>query len=275
MPPVKLAICNELWRDVPVETIFHKAARIGFDGVELAPFTLADSVENIPPARRREILRAAADAGVRIVGLHWLFVSPPGLHLTTPDETVRARTIEYLKALVHFCGDVGGSVMILGSPKQRSVEPPNTYADAWKRARDGLAACGDVCAARNVSICFEALGPAETNFINTAQEAVELTDAVGHPGIGIMLDYKAVSTMPDGPIETIRKYARRARHFHVNEPDGKGPGMKEPGTDFAAVLRTLFAAGFDGWVSCEPFDYNPDPDTVAQTACRTLRAAVS
>jgi len=270
---VKLAICNEVWRDRPIEAVFQTAARIGFDGVEIAPFTLAESVEMVSAARRREIARAAADAGVQIVGLHWLFVSPKGLHLTTPDAAVRSRTIEYLKALVDFCADLGGRVMVLGSPKQRSVEPPNTHADALRHARDGLAACADLCAARGVAIGFEALGPAETNFINTAREAWELVEPIGHPNIGIMLDYKALSTMPGGPVEQIREYGGRARHFHVNEPDGRGPGMSRPGTDFAPVLKVLFDTGFGGWVSVEPFDYTPDPDTVAQTAFRTLRAA--
>ena len=87
---MKLAICSEVWRDVPLETVFAKAKQIGFDGVELAPFTLADDVREISPSRRQQMVRAAADAGVAIVGLHWLFVSPKGLHLTTPDAAVRA-----------------------------------------------------------------------------------------------------------------------------------------------------------------------------------------
>jgi sugar phosphate isomerase/epimerase len=270
---MKLAICSEVWRDVPVETVFAKAKRIGFDGVELAPFTLADDVREISPSRRREMARAAADSGVAIVGLHWLFVSPKGLHLTTPDPAVRARTVEYLKALADFCGDLSGKVMILGSPKQRSVESPNTQEDAWKRARDGLATCGPTCEARGVTLCIEALGPAETNFINTAEQAARLAAETGSPNVGIMLDYKAISTMPDGPIGTIRRFGAQARHFHTNEPDGFGPGMKADGTDFAPVLRELFATGFDGWVSVEPFDYRPDPDTVARAACETLRRA--
>lgn len=234
---------------------------------------MADDVRTIAAGRRREIVWAAADAGVAIVGLHWLFVSPTGLHLTTPDAGIRARTIEYLKALIDFCGDLGGAVMILGSPKQRSVEPPNTHAEALERAREALAACADLCVARGITLCIEALGPAETNFINTAAEAAALADAVGSAGVDIMLDFKAISTMPDGALATIERFGRQAKHFHANEPDGFGPGMKPGGTDFAPVLRGLFATGFDGWVSVEPFDYKPDPDTVASTACRTLRAA--
>lgn len=272
---MKLAICNEIWGKEPIESVFAKAAGLGFDGVEIAPFTMADDVRDIHAARRKDILRAAVHAGVKIVGLHWLFVSPKGLHLTTPDDAIRANTVEYLKALVDFCGDLGGKVMILGSPKQRSVEPPTTQEEAWKRARDCLAAAGATCTARGVTICIEALGPAETNFINTAEQAVKLADATGQKHIDIMLDYKAISTMPDGPIGTIQKFGARAKHFHVNEPDGFGPGMKTAGTDYAPTFKALFASGFNGWVSVEPFDYKPDPDTVARTACETIRKAAS
>lgn len=270
---MKLAICNELWRNEPIEAIFRKAAEIGYDGVEIAPFTLAPSVEAVSAERRKEIAQAAADAGVQIVGLHWLFVSPEGLHLTTPDDGVRTRTTDYLKALVDFCGDLGGGVMTLGSPQQRSIVPPNTRADAVKRTREVLAAAAERCQARHVTVCFEALSPKETNFINTIEQAAALVDAIDHPNVDVMLDVKAMASMPDGIEATVRKYGSRARHFHANEPNGKGPGMVTRGLDFATVLDALFTTGYEGWVSVEPFDYTPDPDTVAKTACRTLREA--
>lgn len=277
---MKLATCNEPWRDAaPIEEVFRIAARIGFDGVELAPFTLAEDVNDIPAARRKEIVRAAADAGVEIVGLHWLFVSPKGLHMTAPDEAVRRRTADYLKALTDFCGDVGGRVMILGSPKQRSIEPPTTAAEGWKRAKEVLLSCGDTLAARGVTLCIEALAPAETNFVNTLDESTRMADEIGHPSIDVMIDIKAMSSMPDGVIGTIRRFGRRAKHFHANDPSGKGIGMPHPPgegepIDLKPVLAELKASGFAGWVSCEPFDYTPDPTTVAETAYRTLKAAL-
>ena len=75
---MKFATCNEPWRDTPIEDVFQIAGRIGFAGVELAPFTIADHVDEISATRRKEIVQAAADAGVEIVGLHWLLVSPKG-----------------------------------------------------------------------------------------------------------------------------------------------------------------------------------------------------
>jgi len=219
---MKLATCNEPWRDTPVEEVFQIAARIGFDGVEVAPFTIADHVDDVSADRRKRIVKAAADAGVAMTGLHWLFVSPKGLHLTTPDDAVRQKTADYLEALVHFCGDLGGTVMTLGSPNQRNIEPPN---------------------------------------------------------IDIMLDIKAMGSMPDGIVETIRRFGGRARHVHANHPSGKGVGMPlaegdgEP-LDVNAILKALVQTGFDRWVSLEPFDYKPDPATVAQVGLKTLKAAM-
>lgn len=277
---MKIATCNEPWNGIAsIEEVIKIAARIGFDGVEIAPFTLAEHVDDISAARRKEIVRAAADAGVAIVGLHWMFVSPKGLHLTTPDAAVRRTTAEFLKSLTNFCGDLGGKVMILGSPKQRSFEPPSTFEEAWKNAKDVLASCGDVLAARGVSLCFEALTTKETNFINTLDESTRLADEIGHPNIDVMIDVKAMSGMPDGIVGTTRRFGGRARHFHANDPSAKGVGMPtvagEPETvDWSATLRTLKDSGFKGWISCEPFDYKPDPTTVAEVAYRTLKAAM-
>ncbi len=276
---MKLATCSEPWRDTPVEQIFQIAAKIGFAGVELAPFTIAEHVDDISAERRRGIVRAAADAGVAVVGLHWLFVSPKGLHITTPDEAVRLKSAEYLRSLVNFCGDVGGTVMTLGSPNQRSVTPPTTFEEGWKRAKDVLASVADTCAERAVTICFEALSPKETNFINTAEQAAKLADEIGHPNIDIMLDLKAMSSMPDGIEGTIRRFGKRAKHVHANHPSGKGVGMPladgdgQP-LDLRPILKTLADTGFNRWVSVEPFDYLPDPTTVAENAYKTLKAAM-
>lgn len=275
---MKFATCNEPWKDVPVEEVFRRAKAMGYDGVEIAPFTLADDVREISAQRRKDIVKAAADAGVEIVGLHWLFVSPKGLHLTTPDASVRQRSAEYLRELVNFCGDLGGTVMIFGSPKQRNIEPPTTFDEGWERAKEVFASCAHVCRERGVTLTIEALAPKETNFINTIDEAARMADEIGHSYIDIMLDMKAMSSMPEGILGNVRKYGARAKHFHANQPSGRGVGMppapEDPQLNLAEILGALRETGFKGWVSCEPFDYTPDPDTVARAQIEALRAAV-
>jgi len=250
---MKLATCNEPWRDVSVEEVIQIAARLGFDGVEIAPFTIAGHVAEISASRRKQIVKAAADARIEIVGLHWLFVSPKGLHLTTPDKKVRQKSIDYLKHLTDFCGDVGGTVMTFGSPAQRNIEPPNTFEDGWKRAKDGYAACADTLAERGVTLCIEALTPAETNFIQTLDDSARMADEIGHPNIDVMIDCRAMSKMPDGVEGTIRRFGGRAKHCHANEPSGKGVGMPidesdAPSLDFKSVMKALLDSGYNRWV---------------------------
>ena len=161
-----------------------------------------------------------------------------------------------------------------------SGRTPIPHLEAWERAKDVLAACGDTLSDRGVTLCIEALAPAETNFIQTLDESARMADEIGHPNIDVMLDVKAISSMPDGVIGTIGRFGNRAKHFHANHPSTKGVGMPlEPADgeplDWAAVMRALEGSGFSGWVSCEPFDYKPHPTTVAETAFRTLTAALS
>lgn len=269
-----IAICNEMWKDLPIEQVFAKAAAIGYRGVEIAPFTLAESAEKVGATRRREIAHAAAECGIRVPALHWLFVGPPDIHLTSPDAAVRRKTADYLRALIDLCSDLGGSVLVHGSPKQRSFSAPDTFQDAWNRAIDVVCSIVEHLKLRRVTWCCEALSPLETNFINTAEQAVQFADTIGEPdAVSIMLDVKAMTFMPGGPEKNLERFGSRARHLHVNDGKGFGPGMSD--YDYVPVLRAAKRAGYEGWISAEPFNYEPDPDTVAQKTIETLRAAMA
>ncbi len=268
----KLALCSEVFKTPIVDTI-QTVAELGFDGIEIAPFTVAESVDDVSAEERKAIRGCAADCGIDIVGLHWLLVSPKGLHLTTDDDAVRSRTVDYLRSLTDFCADLGGRVMILGSPAQRNIPEGGDPVGVRARAVDSLRQLGDTLAARGVHLLVEALHPNETNFIQTIEDALSIGRDVHHPNVGYMLDCKAMSGMPDGIIGTIDKHGAGTGYFHANEPSGVGPGMGE--MDFTPVLSALKASGYRGWVSSEPFDYSPDPETVARTALTTLQQAMN
>jgi sugar phosphate isomerase/epimerase len=268
--PPKIALCSEVYK-LPIEETIRCVAEIGFDGIEIAPFNAAESVDELSAVRRGEIRRAAESAGIEIIGLHWLLVSPKGLHLTTPDDAVRKKTIRYLVSLAHFCADLGGTFLVLGSPKQRNVAPGENHAVARAHARDGLREVAEVCGARRVRLLLEPLNPAETNFLQTVEEAKSLAAEIAHPSVGYILDCKAMSGMPRGIVGTILEHGGGAGHFHANEPGGLGPGMGD--VRFTPILSALERSGYSGWVSTEPFNYEPDSDTVARTALETLREA--
>lgn len=262
-------MCNEFCQGWELEQCLELAARCGYEGLELAPFTIAPSVTEIDAAQRQEIRQAAARHGLDIVGLHWLLVSPEGLHTNHPDADIRRRTREYFEALVHFCGDVGGDRMVIGSPKQRSVLDGETYEDTFARTVELYQAIAPLAAERGVMLAMEPLARTETNFLTSMAETRTLVEAVDHPSFRLILDCKAMSD-EDRPIpDIIREAGEYLVHFHANDPNLRYPGAGD--LDFHPILAALDEIEYDGWVSIEVFDFNDSPEEIAGEGLRYLK----
>ena len=266
---MKFAMCNEFCQGWSVDDALRLAAEVGYDGVEIAPFTLADDARAVSTAERERLRRSAADRGVAIIGLHWLLVKPPGLSITGPDAAVRRQTLEYLEALVDLCADLGGDRIVLGSPKQRMVLPGTTPAEAWERARDLFVALMPRAASRRVTVCLEPLARTETNFINTVAEGLRMVAAVDHPCFKVHLDVKAMSDEPRPFDVVIGEAAGQVGHLHVNDANRGGPGSGA--TDYGPIVRGLAGIGYDDWASVEVFDFAPGPETIARASLEFLK----
>jgi sugar phosphate isomerase/epimerase len=265
----QFAVCNELFEGWDFSRVCRFVKAVGYDGLELAPFTLATPITDLPANRRAELRQQAADEGLEIIGLHWLLARTDGFYLTSPDRLVRERTGEYLAALAEACRDLGGSVMVFGSPAQRSrlpgVSPDEAFgwaAETFRLALPALAECG-------VTLCMEPLSPAETDFVNTCAEALRLVEMIDHPHFVLHLDVKAMATESTPITDLIRQHAGRAGHFHANDPNRRGPGFGD--LDFRPVFQALRDAGYNRWVSVEVFDYAPDPETIARQSLEYMK----
>ncbi|MGC8785572.1 MAG: sugar phosphate isomerase/epimerase family protein [Armatimonadota bacterium] len=267
------SICNELFQGWELRRVMEYCKGLGYHAIEIAPFTLADSVEKITAEERADIRRMASDTGIQIAGLHWLLVKPEGLHLTIDDAEVRRRTAEYLVALAHFCADIGGKVLVLGSPRQRSVLPGSTYEQAWERALETLRPAVKAAEEHGVTWCIEPLSPAETNFLNRAEDAIRFVQALDSPAARIILDVKAMSSEGKPIPQIIRESTGWFAHFHANDPNLKGPGMGE--VDFVPILRALQEVGYSDYVSVEVFDYSDGAEYIAEVSLRNLKRALA
>jgi len=282
---MKFALCNEMFEARPMAEVCSIVSRLGYHGLELAPFTLAPSATEVTKKLRKETRKIIADHGLETVGLHWLFARPavakdtPPLHLTTPDRPAWQRTRDYLAALLDLCSDVGGKVLVLGSPKQRSIDwdnfksqisNPRLYEAAWRRATELLGSVLDQAAKLGLTICIEPLSPVETNFINTVEEGMKMVRELNHPNFKIHLDVKAMSSESKPAAAIIRSVkAADIGHFHVNDPNLYGPGMGE--VDYAPIADAVRDVGYDKWLSVEVFKYDPDPETIAKKSIDYLR----
>jgi sugar phosphate isomerase/epimerase len=266
---MRFAICNETFQDWPLDRACAFAAECGYKGIEIAPFTLAARAGDVTPQQRREVRETVHAAGLEVVGLHWLLAKTEGFHLTSPDRAVRKRTADYLVELGRLCGDLGGKVMVLGSPQQRNLAEGMTKAQGMECAAEVLSAVVPELEARGVVLAIEPLGPQETTFLLTATEAVELINRVASPQVRLHLDCKAMATEATPITDLIREFRPWLAHFHANDPNRRGPGFGE--LDFVPIFRALDEVGYVDWVSVEVFDYTPGIERLARESIDYMR----
>lgn len=266
---MKFAICNETFLDMPFDQAFALAREIGYTGIEIAPFTIHINAYEITPQKRAEVRRQAEAADLEVIGLHWLLAkTTAGYYLTSPDEAVRAKTADYLSELARLCRDLGGKVMVLGSPLQRNLLPGVTHDQGLDFAADVLKRTVPTLEETDVRIAVEPLGPVEGDFLNTAALGVQLCERVASPQVRLHLDVKAMSTESTPIPQLIRENAALLEHFHANDPNRRGPGMGD--MDFLPILSALGEIDYCGWVSVEVFDYEPGPERLARESIEYL-----
>jgi sugar phosphate isomerase/epimerase len=266
---LKFAICNEIFQNWKLDDTFAHAARAGYDAVEIAPFTIAKYVTEISAAQRQQIRDSAARAGIAICGLHWVLVNADGMYLNHTDPAIRARTAKYFCDLVDFCADLGSGVIVVGSPKQRNLLPGVSAAQAWDYAaetfRDSVKRAED----RAVTLCLEPLAPAETDFINTAADALRFIEQFRSPRFQIILDVKAMCSESKSIPQIIRESSPHFAHFHANDKNLKGPGFGD--VDFKPIAAALKEVDYHGYVSVEVFKFEEGPELIAAKSIEYLK----
>ena len=264
---MRYALCNEVVRELDFPAQARLAAALGYDALEVAPFTLdAEAPHRLPAARRAELRRIAEGEGVPIAGLHWLLVAPAGLSIT--DAGLHARTVEVMRALVDLAADLGATYLVHGSPAQRRVAVDGDR----QRAEAALAAAAGHAGAAGVTYVLEPLDPGQTNWASSLDEAARIVRRIAHPALRTMLDVSAAGNGEGEPAaDLLRRWLPTGllAHVHLNDRNRRAPGQGED--RFEPILRALRDSGYEGLCGVEPFDYRPDGPTCAARAIGYLR----
>lgn len=263
------SLCNEIFDGWTLEDSFRRVAEIGYDAIEIAPYTISRHVTDVGSVERGRIRDLAQRSGLAIAGIHWVLVKTEGLHLTHPDAAVRGRTARYFVELVDFCADLGGRSIVVGSPKQRQVLPEVGFEQAWHWATEGFQDAVKRAEDRGVTLCFEPLSPVETNFVNSAAEGVRFARQFKSPAMKIILDVKAMCAEPTPIPRIIRESAGEFAYFHANDRNLRGPGFGA--VDYVPIAAALREVGYDGTVSVEVFKFEEGAEAIAERSLDCLR----
>ncbi len=264
---MKLSLCNEVIREIEFPRQCVMAAEMGYQGLELAPFTLGEDAYRMGANERAAVRRAVSDAGLKISGLHWLLVAPAGLSITAADRPTWERTVDVMRRLVALCAELGGDYLVHGSPAQRRLAGQVDAKEAAKRGEAAWAAIAENAAKAKVVYCIEPLARPEADFVNTIEEAVAIVRRIGEPAVRTMIDTSAAGLMEREPVaDAARRWIPTGLigHVQLNDRNRRGPGQGED--RFTPVMKALRATGYDGWVAMEPFEYKPDGPSCAARA---------
>jgi sugar phosphate isomerase/epimerase len=269
---MRIALCNEVIAPMPFPAQCEYVAKLGYDGLEVAPYTLSEEPHRMGAARVAAIRGAAQEAGVAITGLHWLLVKPAGLSISARDDATRRRTVDAMRSFIDLCAALGGRYLVHGSPQQRRIDAGDTREAAMARAQECFAAVAEHARAAGVVYCIEPLAPDLTPLINTLEEASRMVAAIGNPALRSMLDCSAAGRAER---ESLAELAARwlpqkmIAHVQMNDRNRRGPGQGEQ--RFAPLFAALKRHGYAGDIAVEPFDYVPDGPGAAARAIGYLR----
>jgi D-psicose/D-tagatose/L-ribulose 3-epimerase len=269
---MRIALCNEVIAPMSFPKQCEYARKLGYDGLEIAPYTLSEEPHRLGAAQLAAARAAAQDAGISITGLHWLLLKPAGLSISTKDEKTRSRTIDVMLAFIDQCAELGGRYLVHGSPHQRRIDPGDTRAAALARAQECFAAVAERAQKAGVVYCIEPLSSEQTPLINTLEEAARMVQSIGNPHVRTMLDCSAAGRMEKEPLPAlVERWLPKGMiaHVQLNDRNRQGPGQGEQ--RFAPLLGALRKHGYAGDLAVEPFDYVPDGPGAAARAIGYVR----
>jgi D-psicose/D-tagatose/L-ribulose 3-epimerase len=277
-PRFRFSTCNEVFGETPFAATCATTKGIGYDGVEIAPFTLAEDPARIPAHQRAEFRQIMADHGLQFVGLHWLMAAPKGLHVTTADCGLRQRSWEHVRHLIDLSaalareGTKEQPVMVFGSPQQRNAIDGMTPLEATEIFTAELARVAPRAEAAGVRILVEALPRNQSNIINRLDEAIAVVEQIGSPAVGTMFDTHNAIDETEPHADLIRRRIRYIEHVHVNELDGREPGTGS--YDFSSILGALIEMDYAGWISLEVFDFSRGAEAIVRGALQHLKLSL-
>jgi len=267
---IPVYLCNEVIRELDFRSQCGFARAVGYDGLEVAPFTLAADPSQLDASCVGEFRRIAEGEGVRISGLHWLLAAPEGLSITSADPDTHRRTVEFGRRLVDLCAELGGRYLVHGSPGQRRLDP-GREEEGRAQATAYFAAMAEAAGKAGLLYIVEPPARQDTALINSVEEALRVIETIGSPALGTMVDCYAAASNEEDIEELLRRWLPRGavQHIHFNDANRRGPG--EGNLAFGSVLKVLEELGYRGAIGVEPFVYEPDGPACAARAIGYVR----
>lgn len=275
---MKITLCNEVLMPMSLAEQCAFVRDVGYDGLEIAPFTLAEDPTRLSRAEIADVRGTIEDHGLFVSSLHWVAMAPAGIDLTSLDAETRDHTRSALLGLVELAAGLGAGVIVHGSPAQRRLGDNRQAQRAV--AMDHFGAAARRAEELGITYCLEAINRSECNFVNTIAEADAMVKEIGAPALKLMIDVcHAAREESETLAELARRYMAEGKlaHVQLNAANRRGPGegdRPDRRDAIAPLLAALRETGYAGVLAVEPFEYVPDGPACAARAAGYVRGVL-
>lgn len=225
-------------RAEPLATTLRRISRIGFESIEISGEPAQYDVD----ATRRLLKQH----GIRCWGAVTLQLGDR--NLAAKDPAQRRHSVAYVKSVVQMVADLGGQMATVVPATVGKVVPDGTPEEEWRWVVDGLQEVYALSERVGVRLGLEPLNRFETYFLNRADQAVALAEAVG-PNCGVCLDAFHLNIEEADMFAAIRAAKGRLADFHVADNNRLAAGMGA--LDWPRIVATLREIGYDGALTNE------------------------
>jgi len=234
-------------RAEPLEVTLARIKRLGYESIEIS-----GEPTQYPSGPTRALLK---QYGIRCWGSVTLTLGER--NLAAKDPAQRAKSVQYVTSVVQMVSELDGEIITIVPATVGKVVPDSTPESEWAWVRDGLKEVYQLAERLGIRMAIEPLNRFETYFINRADQALAMADAVGAK-CGVCLDAFHMNIEEKDFLAVIRNTGNRIYDFHVADNNRLAPGQ---GTlDWKAIVKTLKSAGYDGALTAEfvaPVDRTP------------------
>ncbi|QQR52782.1 sugar phosphate isomerase/epimerase [bacterium] len=242
---MKLAVSNIAWEPAEETAAARLLDKLGVNLIELAPTKRWPDLSAAPATEVSAYRHWWEERGFTVVATQSILFGRPEVQVFG-DESVRRRSLDFLKTTIRLSADLGAKIIVFGSPKNRQ-KGPLTDQEAFDQAVPFFAELGSSAHEAGVQFCIEPNAPAYAcDFVTTAAEGAALVKAVNTPGFALHLDAACMAMVSNDPVELTRYHHQ---HFHISAPMLES--VPDAGVPYAAMATALHDSKYSGVYSIE------------------------
>lgn len=276
---MKLAFNTWVYSSFPVwvpaysiEETIERIAAIGYEGIEIGAASPHAFPDYLDATRRREIKSCLETNGLALASMLPAPGGGPGFNPASVITAEREAAIDQYKKVIDLTADLGGNRVLYIAGW---LVFGTTHDEGFDNSRDSLARIAAHASGRGVNIAIEPTS-ADSNLIDSADDAIRLMNAVGANNVSLMFDTYHAIYRNEVSTDYVHQMGSDLSHVHLADA-GRAAPSDAGVADYRALVRALKATGFDGYLTMEiGFDRRAvDADRVARDAHDYLRTILA